>query len=49
MMVNYSKQNVLADPRIEGLSGGLSDYPVGPALPSFPTCRGPMAGLLIRL
>ena len=37
MVVNYSKQNVIVERRIEGLSGGLSTHPRGPALPSFPT------------
>ena len=40
MMVNYSKQNVLAERRIEGLSGGLSMYP-RPRLAVIPDLRGP--------
>ena len=41
MMVNYSKQNVLVEPRIEGLSGGLSYVPWRPPLAVVPDLRGP--------
>ena len=41
MMVNYSKRNVVGEPRIEGLSGGLSDVSWRPRLAVVPDLRGP--------
>ena len=41
MMVNYSKQNVLAEPRTEGLSGGLSDVRWRPRLAVAADLWGP--------
>ena len=41
MMVNYLKQNVLAERRIEGLSGGFPDVPWRPRLAVIPDLRAP--------
>ena len=40
IMVNYSKQNLLAEQRIESLSGGFSDVPWKPRLAIVPKLRG---------